>query len=49
MIFAYNGVRNLPYLDKIVLRSTANNPWLMLVPAEVGKMVSMASMHEKSE
>jgi len=47
-VFADDRLGHFPYLDEIVFRCTANHPWFGLVPAEVGNMISMATVHEQT-
>jgi hypothetical protein len=48
-VFANNRLRCFPDLNKVILCSTAYHPWLRLVPAEIRKVVGMASVHEESD
>jgi len=45
-VFSNNGFGNLPDLNKIVLGGAADHPGFVRIPAKIGKMVSVASVHE---
>jgi len=47
-ILTNNGFGYLPDLDEIVFSCTAYNPWLIDIPAEIGEMVCVATMHEQT-
>ena len=48
LICSNNRLSHLPDLKEIVLSSTAEEPWVVEVPAEVSQVVRMSAMHEES-
>ena len=47
-VLSNNGVRHLPDLQQVVLRSGTKYPWVAEVPVEVGDTVGVTTVHEQA-
>ena len=46
-VFPYYGICYLPHLDQIILCCTANDPWVVHIPAEIGDVICMTAVHKQ--
>ena len=47
VILTHDGLCNLPNLQHVVFGCAGDKPRVILVPAEVGEMVGVATMHKE--
>ena len=48
VVLSDDGVCYFPDLKQVIFSGTAYQPWIIQVPAKIGQVIGVATMHEES-